>query len=199
MFWAASDASTTRLRHLFPCLIFLFTIGGAKLEALNGIVVEKLTPLGSELKRLMAAEDSEIQTVPHLAQALEIPEFDAWGLFDGSTEVDDAMAKNLATAFGTTPGYWLAQSWRMWANQCNPIVGSQSSPAETLNKKLIAVLASLLEDCFENRSQKIRALASYPSSESAVELLAEIGVLIETADGEYEFAPGFDPATGGWQ
>ena len=47
------------------------------MEVLN---IEKLTPLGAELRRVMSADGSEIQTVPHLAQALEIPEFDAWGL-----------------------------------------------------------------------------------------------------------------------
>ena len=161
--------------------------------------IENLTPLGAELKRLMSADGSEIQTVPHLAQALEIPEFDAWGLFDGSTEVDDAMAEKLGTAFGTAAGCWRVQRWRIWAadwdkeEDLEPLL-----LGEHLNKKLIAALASLLEDCFEDRSRKIRALASYPSSESAIELLAQIGVLVEVEADKYEFAPGFDPSTGEW-
>ena len=165
------------------------------MEVLN---VEKLTPVGSELKRLMSADGSEIQTVPHLAQALEIPEFDAWGLFDGSTEVDDAMAEKLGTAFGTAPGipeYWLARWRQMQVAKLSTV--SRQFDAEALNKRLISALATILHH-YKTECGEICPRASYPASLPACDLLSQIGVLIETADGQYEFAPGFDPATGEW-
>jgi hypothetical protein len=125
-------------------------------EVLN---VEKLTPLGSELKRLMSTDGSEIQTVPHLAQALEIPEFDAWGLFDGSTEVDDAMAEKLAATFKTTARYWRVHGWRVWAADWDSSLEPETVQAVDsleLNKRLIAVLASMCATFMADKSGVMR-------------------------------------------
>ena len=124
--------------------------------------------------------------IAHLTQALGIQEWETCGLLSDETPIDFAMADRLANAFQTTAQFWLClQS----AHQAKPI------DAEELNKRLISALAGM---CYERLSVGFEMSPESFFDETALNLLRDIGVVVQLDKTEYEFTPGFDPELGEW-
>jgi plasmid maintenance system antidote protein VapI len=151
--------------------------------------------------------------ISHLTQALGIQEWDTCRLLADEMPIDFEMAVKLADAFQTSTQFWLCP--QKTHDACTrrfdregrdvtdfPALWDKSDEPEisphALNKKLIAALAGmcshLAQDILDGRMTGFLR-----SSDNALKLLAEIGVVIEVEPDEYEFAPGFDPAPGEWQ
>jgi plasmid maintenance system antidote protein VapI len=209
MFWAVSNASTsTRLFRICAGSIFLVNFQRGHMETLTQTTWSMISKPGDVIAMLMT---EQAWTTSHLTHKMQVDESVVDGLLEGTQRIDSALADKLRSAFWMPASFWMhldANYLRYkdvpvdgaWDKEedLKPLLPQFVDATDVLNKKLIAVLASLLQDFFEDRSRKIRALASYPASESAVELLAQIGVLVKVETDKYEFAPGFDPSTGGW-
>jgi addiction module HigA family antidote len=148
--------------------------------------------------------------IAHLTQALGIQEWDTYRLLNGEMPIDFEMADRLANAFQTTAQFWICLQSNHDA--CTRRIDSEGrdvtdfpglwdesdrfevSP-KLLNKKLIAALAGM---CYDGLSINGVMEPTSDFDRDALNLLRDIGVVVQMAEDDYEFAPGFDPELGEW-
>jgi plasmid maintenance system antidote protein VapI len=142
--------------------------------------------------------------IAHLTQALGIQEWETVCLLADETPIDFAMAGRLANAFQTTAQFWLClqavhemRTGSVILTEAEDFVtvAPQPTDAEALNKRLISALAGM---CYERLSLGCEMSPGSFFDETALNLLRDIGVVVQLDETEYEFTPGFDPELGEW-